>query len=179
MSFPVVSGKSRGYAPAQVDGLIARARRQYENPALGLLDSGVLQSARFELVAEGYDPAPVDAAIARIADRLEQLEIEKRVRTGSPRQLMREHEELIDRIANVLQAGSTKAFSIEPNGYGRAGVRALMQQIRVVDSKISDLDTVELRTKPFGLTRRGLSRREVDEFLVLVVSAILMQRAIY
>jgi teichoic acid transport system ATP-binding protein len=72
LSFPVVSGKSRGYAPAQVDGLIARARRQYENPALGLLDSGVLQSARFELVAEGYEPAPVDAAIARIADRLEQ-----------------------------------------------------------------------------------------------------------
>ena len=174
-----MSGKSRGYAPAQVDGLIARARRQYENPALGLLDSGVLQSARFELVAEGYDPAPVDAAIARIADRLEQLEIEKRVRTGSPRQLMREHEELIDRIANVLQADSTKAFSIEPNGYRRAGVRALMQQIRIVDSKISDLDTVEFRTKPLGMARRGLSRREVEEFLVLVVSATLMQRAIY
>jgi hypothetical protein len=92
---------------------------------------------------------------------------------------MREHEELIDRITKVLQTGSGKAFSIEPNGYRRTGVRALMQQIRVVDSKISDLDTVELRTKPFGLARRGLSRREVDEFMALVVSAILIQRAIY
>lgn len=179
MSFPVVSGKSRGYAPAQVDGLIARARRQYENPALGLLDSGVLQSARFELVAEGYEPAAVDAAIARIADRLEQLEIEKRVRAGSQRQLLREHEELIARVEAVLKAGSSKAFSIEPNGYKRAEVREVLQRLRIVDSKLSDLDTVELRTKPFGLARRGLSRREVDEFMALVVSAILMQRAIY
>lgn len=179
MSFPVVSGKSRGYAPAQVDGLIARARRQYENPALGLLDSGVLQSARFELVAEGYDPSPVDAAIARIADRLEQLEIEKRVRAGSQRQLLREHEELIARVEAVLKAGSAKAFSIEPNGYKRAEVREILQRLRIVDSRLSDLDTVELRTKPFGLSRRGLSRREVDEFMALVVSAILIQRAIY
>jgi DivIVA domain-containing protein len=178
LSFPVVSGKGRGYAPEQVDGLIARARRQYENPALGLLDSGVLQSARFELVAEGYEPAPIDAAIARIADRLEQLEIERRFRSGSQRQLMREHEELIERIINVLRGGSAKAFSTEPNGYKRGEVREAMQQIRVADSKISDLDTVELRTKPFGLARHGFSRSEVDEFMVHVVSAILMQRAI-
>jgi DivIVA domain-containing protein len=179
LNFPVVGEKRIGYATGQVDSLISRARRQYEHPALGLLDSSVLQAAHFEPVAGGYDPASVDAAIARIADHLEQLEIEKRVRFTSTSQLMREHESLVARIASVLLARSTKAFSIEPNGYRRAQVAVVMRQVRITDSKISELDTVALRTRPFGLARRGLSRRGVDEFMALVVSAILMQRAIF
>ena len=174
-----MAGKARGYAPSQVDGLINRARSQYENPDNKLFDSSVLQSVIFDLVPEGYEPAAVDAAIARIADRLEQIDIEKRVLAGAKLQLVRDYEEQIARIASALAAGPDKLFGLEPLGYRRAEVRAAMRQLSVSEARVSDLDTVELRARTFSLARRGYSRLEVDEFMNLVASTILTQRAIY
>lgn len=177
MSFPLVSDKERGYDVSQVDGLISRARRQYDNPALGLMTSDVLQAARFSLVPAGYEVAAVDSALARIADKFEEHDIAQRVRQGAQRQLHRELEELLSRIEPYL-AGGLGAFSKQRGGYHPKLVRQLMSRIRITDGRLSDLDSFELRTAPLGYRRSGLDRTQIDEFLALVIAANHRQRAL-
>jgi DivIVA domain-containing protein len=178
MNFSTVEGNKRGYSPEQVDGLIARARRQYEQPSLELMTSGVLQAARFSLVDGGYEISEVDAAIARIADQFEEQEIARQIRVGAHRQLRRELDELTDRIGKVVEGGFGRAFSKASGGYDPKLVRAAFSKVKLSAGQIELLDTIELRSQPLGYRRSGLSRLEVDEFFGLVIAAVQRQRAL-
>lgn len=178
MNFSRVEQAKRGYDPDQVDGLIARARRQYEQPSLQLMTSGVLQAARFSLTPGGYEVAEVDAAIARIADQFEEQEINRQLRSGAQRHLRRELDELLGRISEVLQRGFGQAFSRSSGGYDPKLVRQVFAKIEIKDGKITLLDTLELRSQALGYKRNGLSRHEVDEFFGMVIASIQRQRAL-
>jgi DivIVA domain-containing protein len=178
MNFSVVSGRQRGYDPVQVDGLISRARRQYEMPHLDMMTSGVLQAARFSLVQGGYAVAEVDSAIARIAERFEEEEISRALRAGASRQVSRELDDLLVRISRVLQLGFKRAFTAQRWGYDPKLVREIFSRVKVANGRIELIDTLELRSSPLGSKRRGLSRLEVDEFLGFVIAAVQRQRAL-
>lgn len=178
MNFSKVEGKNRGYDPEQVDGLISRARRQYEQPSLELMTSDVLQAARFTLVEGGYEIGEVDNAIARIADQFEEQEIARQLRFGAQRQLRRELDDLIARISATLDGGFSKAFSRSAGGYHPKLVRQAFSRVKVIDGRIDLIDTLELRSQPLGYRRTGLSRLEVDEFFSLVIAAVQRQRAL-
>jgi DivIVA domain-containing protein len=178
MNFSTVEGTKRGYHPEQVDGLISRARRQYEQPSLELMTSGVLQAARFSLVEGGYEVSEVDNAIARIADQFEEQEIARQLRSGAHRQLRRELDELIERIGERLDRGFSRAFSKASGGYDPKLVRQVFARVKISDGSIELIDTLELRSQPLGYRRKGLSRLEVDEFLGLVIAAVQRQRAL-
>lgn len=65
MSPQRVSGKILGYDPEQVDGLLDRVRRQYDNPQSRLVTPGMLAVAKFDLIPGGYRIDEVDSIIAR------------------------------------------------------------------------------------------------------------------
>jgi DivIVA domain-containing protein len=79
MSIQKVPGRLLGYDPEQVDGLLDRVKRQYDNPNSRIVTPGMLSVAKFELVPGGYRIDQVDAAIAKVADDFEIRELTEKI----------------------------------------------------------------------------------------------------
>ena len=178
MEFPSTSAKIPGYDPEQVDVLVARLNRQYENPSLKLVTSSMLSVVKFDLVPGGYQIPAVDKAIAGFAETFLEREVAGKVKRGGRDGVAAELAAALREIRRVTELPAGKAFSRSRNGYKRRQVKAILKKLEIKRGVISELDALTLRTTPFGRSRSGFDRTEVDEFLALVIKALHCQRAL-
>jgi DivIVA domain-containing protein len=176
MSIQRVSGKMLGYDPEQVDGLLDRVRRQYDNPALRLVTPGMLAVAKFDLIPGGYRIDEVDLAIAKVADDFEIRELAERIGKFGKTEIKRDHRKIIGTLAETLARPGKERFSASPNGYRHKQVEQLIKQIKVSEGLIFGPEPMDIRTRQLGSSKGGPSRSEVNEFLALVVTALHTQR---
>lgn len=176
MSPQRVSGTILGYDPEQVDGLLDRVRRQYDNPQSRLVTPGMLAVAKFDLIPGGYRIDEVDSIIAKVADDFEVKEISERLAKFGRAEIKRDHRKIIGMVAETLARSRKERFSPARNGYRQKQVDQLVSQIKVADGLISGPEPMEIRTRELGSSKGGPSRSEVNEFLALVVTALHTQR---
>jgi DivIVA domain-containing protein len=176
MSIQRVSSKLLGYDPEQVDGLLDRVRRQYDNPNSRIVTPGMLSVAKFDLVSGGYRIDQVDAAIAKIADDFEVREITERIAKFGKTEIKRDVRKLVGQIAEVLARPAKERFSSAKNGYQQKEVERLLSLLRILDGQLLGPEPMELRTRELGSSRGGPSKSEVNEFLAQAVSALHTQR---
>lgn len=177
MDFPLTKPKVLGYDPEQVDVLLQRLQRQYENPELKLVTSAVVNVAKFDLVPGGYQIPVVDTAIAKLAEIFLEREIAGLVRT-SRAQVAAELSNNLREIKAVLEAGPKKSFSSQNQGFKKRDVAALLRRIELKRGALNAPDSLELRTIGFRRSRSGLDRLEVDTFLNLVIRTLHCQKAL-
>ncbi|MEY4989947.1 MAG: hypothetical protein RIS08_173 [Actinomycetota bacterium] len=178
MDFPRTKPKVLGYDPQQVDVLFARLHRQYENPDLKLVDSSVVNVAKFDLVLGGYQIPAIDSALAKLVEIFLEREIAGQVRSGKREKIAKELASNIKEIKSVLENGPKKVFSIEKQGFRKRDVIALVKRIEIKRGALSAPDSLELRTIGFRRSRKGFDRAEVDAFLNLVIRSQHCQKAL-
>jgi DivIVA domain-containing protein len=176
MTIQRVSGKVLGYDPEQVDGLLDRVRRQYDNPQSRLVTPGMLAVAKFDLVPGGYRIDEVDLAIAKVADEFEVRELTDRIAKYGKTEIKRDHRKIIGMVSETLARSNKERFSPSSNGYRLRQVDQLISQIKVANGLISGPEPMEIRTRELGSAKNGPSRSEVNEFLAQVVTALHTQR---
>ncbi len=176
MSIRRVSAQLLGYDPEQVDGLLDRVRRQYDNPQSRLVTPGMLAVAKFDLIPGGYRIDEVDLAIAKVADEFELRELAERISKYGKIEIKRDNRKIIGMVAEILARPSKERFSPSRNGYRNQQVEQLVREVRVADGLISGPEPMDIRTRELGSAKGGPSRSEVNEFLALVVTALHTQR---
>lgn len=176
MTIQKVSGKILGYDPEQVDGLLDRVRRQYDNPQSRLVTPGMLAVAKFDLVRGGYRIDQVDTAIAKVADEFEVKEIAERIAKFGKAEIKRDLRKIIGMVAETLATAAKERFSPSPSGYHHRQVDRLISKVRIAEGKIFGPEPLGIRTSELGTAKGGPNRSEVNEFLALVVSAMHTQR---
>jgi DivIVA domain-containing protein len=176
MSIQRVSSRLLGYDPEQVDGLLDRVRRQYENPGSRIVTPGMLAVAKFDVVSGGYKFDEVDSAIAKIADDFEVRELTERITRFGKTEIKRDLRKLVGQVSEVLAQPSKERFSSARNGYKAKEVERLLSQLRILDGQLLGPDPMELRTSKLGSSKGGPNRSEVNEFLAMAVTTLHTQR---
>jgi DivIVA domain-containing protein len=176
MSLRRVSGKLLGYDPEQVDGLLDRVRRQYENPLSRIVSPSMLAVARFDLIPGGYRIDQVDLALAKVADDFEIRELTKRLTRIGRAELKRENRRIIGMVSEVLARDPKERFSSARVGFRPKQVKQLLDQIRVQDGVLLAPEAMEIRTRELGRAKGGPSKTEVNEFMAAVVTALNTQQ---
>jgi DivIVA domain-containing protein len=176
MSIQKVPGRLLGYDPEQVDGLLDRVKRQYDNPNSRIVTPGMLSVAKFELVPGGYRIDQVDAAIAKVADDFEIREVTEKISKFGRGEIKKDNRKLIGMVAEVLARSPKERFNPSRNGYRFKQVEQLLSLIKVTDGQLTGPEPMEIRTCELGSSKSGPNRSEVNEFLAMVVTALHTQR---
>lgn len=167
-----VSGKILGYDADQVDALMERVRRQYENPKSRFVVASMLSSASFDLVPGGYSIDQVDRALAEVADDFERKDLARRVERLGRRAIQLELRNQLGTIGQVLAQDPDKRFSPARNGFNKKLVRQLLQEVSVKDGKLVAPSSLDLRTRPLGRSSGGPARAEVNEFISVIIATL-------
>lgn len=178
MALARVSPGVLGYDPEQVDALMDRIRRQYENPESRIITPSMLAVVRFELISGGYRIDQVDQSIASVAEDFERREVQRRLQRIGKTALAKETRRLLGDVLQVLEMDSKRRFSMARNGYNPKLVNRLLAEFAVSDGVLVGPETMEIRTRPLGTSRGGTNRTEVNEFLSLVVGILNRQELI-
>ncbi len=176
MSIQKVTGKLLGYDPEQVDALLDRVRRQYENPQSRIVTPSMLSVAKFDLVPAGYRIDQVDFALAKVADDFEVRELTERLGRIGKTEMRRENRRLIGMISEVISRDPKDRFSQARSGYRPKQVNQLLDLIRVQEGVLLGPEPMELRTRELGRGKGGPNKTEVNEFLAMTVTALHAQR---
>ena len=179
-SFPQ-EPNGKGYAPAEVDEFIAKARRQFEDPSQFLVSSGLARHATFSLVKGGYAIAAVDAAIDRLEDTFAQKELAKaRAEQGDfamDDRLARYVDSLQGRI-NRPKGKRFKRAGWPLRGYSPKQVDALCQTIERFLVSGASLSSTDVRNQLFKAKRGGYAENQVDAFLDRTIEVIQLRKAL-
>lgn len=171
-----VGGKVLGYDTEQVDALMDRVRRQYENPRSRFVIPSMLSSAGFDLVPGGYRIDQVDQALAQVAEDFEKADLQRRLERLGKRAIQRELESMLETVARVIATEPDKRFSPARSGFNKKLVRQLIADVRVENGKISAPDSMDLRTRPLGRSSGGPARAEVNELISVIIGAVHRQQ---
>lgn len=166
-----VSGRALGYETEQVDALLDRVRRQYENPKLRFVTASMLTSMQFEMAPGGYRVDQVDEALAQVADDFERRDVEGQLARIGKRAMAQELAAQLEQIRQVLERDPDKRFSPARAGFNKQLVRQLLSEIKVENGKLLAPETKDMLTRPLGRGSGGPSRVEVNEFTSLVIGA--------
>lgn len=169
--FPKSQPDLMGYHPDQVDALLARIKIQFGSARRSLITSSIVSVARFDMVAGGYQVTPVDSTLDKLADSLEAREIAEKMSRSGKSGVLNELHQLLSEISKVLDEKPKERFSGQKNGYSKSHVAELLNSIRVNRGKLVSPLPLEVRTRPLGSARSGLSKVEIDAFRGLVASA--------
>jgi DivIVA domain-containing protein len=174
-AFPRARGRTKGYAPAEVDAFLERARAAFETDAVPLTASEVRQVA-FPLVRRGYTIAAVDAALGRIEDAFAARERAAVVSAGGVSEWVGKTRDTAQVVLDRLARPKGKRFSRV--GSLRYGYR--VDEVDLVADKLAtflqtgESATVEqVRAVAFRMQRGGYREAQVDAVLDAVVEVML------
>lgn len=178
-TFPRVDSKKPGYATAQVDEFLTRARAQFNSPVDGGVTAHDVRNTEFDLVHGGYSPEVIDGAMDKLEDSFAAREIQRQ-------KLERGSYALEDRLARVVelvrgrierprgQRFANTGFLLR--GYSRKQVDALCEHIlRHLDSE-APLAIDEVRRVVFNAKRGGYVEAQVDSFIDRVIEALQIEQ---
>ena len=176
-TFPRTSGRTRGYAPKDVDAFLERARLAFENPqGDAVLRAGDIRSAAFPLVKRGYQPDAVDAALSRVEDAFAARERKEALSAAGAGawidQTRTQAQEILDHLAREPRRRFARARGL---GYGYR-----VDEVDLVADKIAaylaegrPVTVEQVRTVAFRMQRRGYREEQVDALLDAVVDVML------
>lgn len=177
--FPRAAGKSKGYAPEQVDALIDRARNQYQSPDQELLTAQELRNAQFDFAPGGYLIAAVDSAIDRLEDSFAAREIQRQKNNHSETAVADRLARVKAVIAGRLERKRGRRFAptgLLLRGYSRRQVDKLCVQISShLEAKVP-LDVYLVRRMTFKSTRNGYHEAQVDAFIDRVIEVLQLEK---
>ncbi|MCD2497162.1 MULTISPECIES: DivIVA domain-containing protein [Microbacterium] len=175
--FPRTTGRTKGYERRSVDSFLAHARSAFErrSDAVALTADDIRQAA-FPLVRDGYEIAPVDAALGRIEDAFAARERDARIRAvgvdGWVEQARATAQIVLERISRPRTQRFRRA------GLLRYGYR--IDEVDLVTDKLvgyfehGDRVTPEqVRAAAFRMQRNGYAEEQVDAVLDAVVEVML------
>lgn len=175
-SFPVTTGSRKGYATAEVDDFLARARQSFETEQDEALDAAAVRAVAFALVKGGYQTGPVDAALGRIEDAFAARERQDALSRAGARAWVSRSRRLAQEVLDRLSRPRGRRF--RRAGFLRYGYR--VDEVDLVADRISrfletgeDLTVDQVRTVAFRMQRRGYSEAQVDAVLDAVVEVML------
>ncbi len=173
--FPQARGRQKGYASAEVDAFLARARAAFDDEASPVRAADV-RSVAFPLVVHGYDVAAVDAALGRLEDAFAAREREHALSQRGARAWVGASrgraQEVLDRLSRPERRRFRRVGAL------RFGYR-IDEVDRVADRVVRYLEQGEpltadqVRTVAFRMQRGGYSEAQVDAVLDAVVDVIL------
>lgn len=169
-SFATVPKGKFGYSMKEVDLLIARARDQYSNASAQLLDWRELSNYVFTLEKNGYQPAAVDAALAKLQDTFAEKELV--LRESDSAQL---RQALVSRIARPKRK-RFRSSGVLGLGYSRSQVDALLAVVGEYLEGRDELSIGEVRQLVFKLQRGGYIESQVDAYIDRLVEYIQTNR---
>lgn len=178
MAIERVANSVLGYSSEQVDALLDRIRRQYENPKSRIVTPSMLAAVEFELVPGGYRIDQTDNSLAHVAIDFEKRELSARLERIGQKRFKTETRTMVGTIVKVLSLEPNKRFSPARSGYHPRRVREMLQKLSVQEGVLQSPEPFELKTTPLGRKNGGPTRFEVNEFLGIVVSVIQRQELV-
>lgn len=175
--FPRVKRWQRGYHPGQVEEFFEKARAAYEGrPGITPVTDADVRSAAFDMVADGYQTATVDAAL----DRLEAAMVRRRRSTFTAEHDEQEWmERAIDRATSLyprLQRPAGQRFAdAHGHGYAKDDVDALCESLISYFEDGTPITAQQVRRATFRRARatRAYDEAVVDTFLDRAVEVLL------
>jgi len=176
LPFPLTTGRSEGYDPAQVDEFLAAARRSFEADGDDALTAAAVRQTAFRLVKRGYQIAAVDAAMGRIEDAFAAREREvalsqagARAWVGSSRRLA---QEVLDRLSRPERERFRRVGALRW-GYRIDEVDLVADRIARYLEAGESLTVEQVRTVAFRMQRGGYDEVQVDAVLDAVIEVML------
>jgi DivIVA domain-containing protein len=178
-AFKTVAKGKLGYAPAEVDSFIARARDQYNNFSAQVLDWRDITGQKFTLVKGGYEIAAVDSAIDKLQDTFAERELGKKSNPfGAPlgnSMLTELRGLLLGRASRPKNKRFAKA-GVLGVGYSRKEVDALLTVVQEFLDGDEDLSLDEIRSLNFKVKRGGYFESQVDAYVERLVEYLQTRR---
>lgn len=176
-SFPVTSGRTKGYHRAAVDAFLASARAAFERD--GDLGADDVRTASFPLVKGGYVVSDVDAALSRVEDAFASRERDRAVRAQGAgawvEQARDDAQVILDHLARPRRRrfARTNALTF---GYRVDEVDHVATRIVRYLRDGEALSAEQLRSAAFRMQRGGYREEQVDALLDATVDVILAVR---
>lgn len=177
--FPRSGRFQRGYRPSQVDAFFKKARIAYESEPGSDEDTMTgddVRNAAFDIVADGYSTAHVDAALDRLELALVKRERADFVTTRSDEQWIQKAVERATSLYPRLQRPAGERFAdARGQGYSKTEVDALMNRLIDYFENGTPLSAQQIRLSTFAVVRGSKAYDEaiVDTFLDRAVDVLL------
>ena len=178
-TFKIVAKGKLGYAPAEVDAFIIRARDQYNNSTAQILDWRDITEHKFTMVNGGYEVAVVDAAIDKLQDTFAERELSGKSNpfaqsfSGS---LLTELRGLLLSRASRTKGRYFDRAGVVGVGYSRKQVDALMSVVQEFLEGGEALTLEEVRELTFKVQRGGYFESQVDAYVERLVEYLQTKR---
>lgn len=178
-TFPKAGPKQPGYAPAQVEEFISRARAQFNNPVESGVTAHDIRNTEFDLVHGGFIPEIVDGAMDKLEDSFAAREIQRQKVEKGSYALEDRLSRVLDLVCGRLSRPKGNRFSNTGfllRGYSRKQVDALCEHItRHFDSQ-APITIDEVRRVVFNAKRGGYVEAQVDAFIDRVIEALQIEQ---
>ena len=171
-AFKNVAKGKYGYAPAEVDAFILRARDQYNNFSAQILDWRDITAQKFTLVKGGYEIAAVDSAIDKLQDTFAERELSRKSNPVAPSlsgQLLTELRGLLLGRASRPKNRKFTRVGVMAKGYSRKEVDALLFVVQEFLEGEDELTIDEVRSLTFKVKRGGYFESQVDAYIERLV----------
>lgn len=173
-AFPLTTGRRKGYEPKAVETFLDEARSAFEAED-STLASEDIRAIAFPLVRDGYEIAPVDAALARIEDAFAQRERAAALSQRGARAWVGASRALAQEVLNRLSRPSRHRFRrVSPLRFGYR-----VDEVDLVAGRIArylesgdGLTVEQVRTVAFRMQLRGYDEAQVDAVLDAVVDVM-------
>ena len=178
-TFKNVAKGKLGYAPADVDAFIVRARDQYNNFTSQVMDWRDITGQKFAMVKGGYDVAAVDAAIDKLQDTFAERELSGKSNPFAPSLSGSILTELRGLLLGRAVRGKGKYFDragVVGVGYSRKQVDALMSIVHEFLEGGETLTLSEVRELTFKVQRGGYFESQVDSYIERLVEYLQTKR---
>lgn len=177
-SFPVVTGKAKGYHRAAVDTFLDAARRAFESDDDALTADDV-RLASFPMVRDGYAVEDVDAALARVEDAFAARARARAVRREGVENWVAKARADAQVILDHL--GRDRRHRFARTGFLTFGYRK--DEVDHVTDRIAgflrdgdELTVEQVRKAAFRMQRGGYREEQVDALLDATVDVMLAVR---
>ena len=179
-SFPKQE-KGLGYAPAEVDEFIGKARLQFEDPLQLLVTSGLARHATFSMVKGGYSVAAVDTAIDRLEDTFAQKEISRQLAEQGDFALQDRLARFTESLQGRIDRRKSRRFKRATwplRGYSPKQVDVFCMALERYLFSNATLVASDVRSQLFKVKRGGYSETQVDAFLDRAIEVIQLRHAL-
>ena len=178
-TFKNVAKSKLGYAPAEVDAFIIRARDQYNNSTAQILDWRDITGQKFPLVKGGYEVTAVDTAIDKLQDTFAEREL-----SGKSNPFAQSFSgSLLTELRGLLLARASRPkgkffdrAGVVGVGYSRKQVDALMSVVQEFLEGGEALTLEEVRDLTFKVQRGGYFESQVDAYVERLVEFLQTKR---
>lgn len=174
--FPKSALLRPGYRPEQVDRYFETAREIYDAGELDEMDSEGVRTVAFDVVAGGYQPVAVDAAL----DRLEAAFMQRRRASFVSQHGRQAWMDQVTQLATtlyprLLRPVGERFAPASRQGYAKQDVDALMDRIAGYFDSDTTLTSSQVRSAVFRAARGSKAYEEasVDRYMARVVEVLL------